>query len=260
MRALRAVTPSSGRGSPDRLPPHGVLLKRGPDGPLGEDPAEHQHHDLAAKCPALRYAHHPAGGFRERHPSPLNPMQRVIERVRKLPQVVIGKLAGIARGGAAEFLSALDMRFAGKTRGKLAQMEVLTGIIPRSGATVYLPLLFGRARTLEVILGADLFVAELAERCGWINRALPDDALDAFVTTLARRIAGLAPGVIAAAKAAVDAGAPGMLDALKAQNDHLGEIFARPAAARLTKAALAAGAQTREGERDLEALLSGLAA
>ncbi|CAN5257046.1 enoyl-CoA hydratase/isomerase family protein [soil metagenome] len=190
----------------------------------------------------------------------LNPMQRVFERVRRLPQVKIGKLRGYARGGGAEFLSALDMRFASLERAGLAQMEVLTGIIPGSGATVYLPPLLGRARTLEVILGAALFDAATAERYGWINRALPDAELDGFVTSLAARIGRLAPGVADAAVAAVDAGRISPLEALKVQNTLLGETFARPAAATLTRAAVAAGAQTREGERDLERLLNGLSA
>jgi enoyl-CoA hydratase/carnithine racemase len=42
---------------------------------------------------------------------------------------------------------------------------------------------------MEAILGADDFSAEQAERYGWINRALPDADLDAFVARLARRIA-----------------------------------------------------------------------
>jgi hypothetical protein len=42
---------------------------------------------------------------------------------------------------------------------------------------------------MEAILGADDFDAETAERYGWINRALPDADLDAFVARLARRIA-----------------------------------------------------------------------
>jgi enoyl-CoA hydratase/carnithine racemase len=42
---------------------------------------------------------------------------------------------------------------------------------------------------MEAILGAADLSAEVAERYGWINRALPDAELDAFVATLARRIA-----------------------------------------------------------------------
>ena len=42
---------------------------------------------------------------------------------------------------------------------------------------------------MEAILGAADFDADEAERYGWINRALPDAELDAFVARLARRIA-----------------------------------------------------------------------
>jgi enoyl-CoA hydratase/carnithine racemase len=42
---------------------------------------------------------------------------------------------------------------------------------------------------MEAILGAADFSAEMAERYGWVNRALPDAELDAFVAHLARRIA-----------------------------------------------------------------------
>ncbi|WP_239028197.1 enoyl-CoA hydratase/isomerase family protein [Pseudonocardia acidicola] len=41
----------------------------------------------------------------------------------------------------------------------------------------------------EAILGAADFDADEAERYGWVNRALPDAGLDAFVARLARRIA-----------------------------------------------------------------------
>ncbi len=185
----------------------------------------------------------------------LNPMQRLFERLRALPQVTIGKLAGKARGGGAELLQALDMRFASLERGALAQMEAPTGIIPGAGGTVYLPRLVGRARALEIILGAELIDAATAERYGWINRAVPDVELDAFVDRLAQHIAALPDGVIAAAKAAVDANFADPLAALLVQNTLLGETFARPAAAELTRQALANGAQTRDGERDLEAIL-----
>jgi enoyl-CoA hydratase/carnithine racemase len=46
-----------------------------------------------------------------------------------------------------------------------------------------------RGRAMEVILGAADFSADEAERYGWVNRALPDAELDAFVAALARRIA-----------------------------------------------------------------------
>jgi enoyl-CoA hydratase/carnithine racemase len=47
-----------------------------------------------------------------------------------------------------------------------------TGLIPIGGAVDRLPHLMGRGRALEVILGCDDFDAALAERYGWINRAI----------------------------------------------------------------------------------------
>ena len=52
-----------------------------------------------------------------------------------------------------------------------------------------LPRLMGRGRALEVLLGADDIPGELAELYGYVNRALPDADLDAFVDALATRIA-----------------------------------------------------------------------
>ena len=185
----------------------------------------------------------------------LNTMQRFHERIRSLPQVTIGKLAGRASGGGAEFLEAMDMRFAAQGRAKIVQNEVLTGIIPGAGATAYLPRLLGRARSSEAILGTAVFDADLAERYGWINRGLPEHVLDDFVDQLARRIAGLPSGVIAAAKTAVDAADGEIREALRTQNRQISALFRTPIAAELNQAALNAGAQTREGERDLEGIL-----
>ena len=60
---------------------------------------------------------------------------------------------------------------------------------PGGGGTERLPPLVGRGRALEIILGANDFDGETAERYGYVNRALPDAELDGFVDVLARRIA-----------------------------------------------------------------------
>ena len=115
--------------------------------------------------------------------------------------------------------------------------------------------LVGRARALELILGGQLVDAELAEKYGLINRALPAGELDSFVGSLATRIARLRPEIIAAVKRAVTAAAtPITLDGLTLENEALTRLFTADAAA-LAHKQLAAGVQTREGERRLEALL-----
>ncbi|MFC8452230.1 enoyl-CoA hydratase/isomerase family protein [Kitasatospora sp. NPDC057223] len=186
-----------------------------------------------------------------------NPGQALHERFRTLPQVTIGKLAGRARGGGAEFLLALDMRFAATGRAWLGLPEVSLGMIPGGGGTQYLPRLTGRARALEIILGSDGFDAELAERYGWVNRALPAAELDGFVERLARRIASYPAAAVAAARAAVDAAHLPVPEGLLVENELIQQVFFTPETTRRVKDALAAGAQTREGELDLEGLLAG---
>jgi enoyl-CoA hydratase/carnithine racemase len=186
-----------------------------------------------------------------------NVMQTMHEEVRALPQVTIGKIEGFARGGGNEFLMALDMRFAAIGRSGQAQPETLSGIIPGGGGTQYLTALAGRARTLELILGGELAGAELAERYGLINRALPADELDRFVTTLAGRIATLGPDIIGAVKTAVSAATVPITErALAAENDALTGLFTADTVA-LAHKLLAVGVQTREGERGLEEILNG---
>jgi enoyl-CoA hydratase/carnithine racemase len=186
-------------------------------------------------------------------PEGLNVFQAFGETLRRQPQVTIVKLAGLARGGGAEFVAAADMSFAAIGRAGLGQVEALIGIVPGGGGTQYANLRMGRARALEVVLGADLFDAETAERYGWVNRALPADEIDAFVDRLASQIAALPPGVIAAAKQALP---PDDLAAgLARENDAWAGLFVLPAAERLIRGGLEHGAQTRDGERRLEDLM-----
>ena len=90
----------------------------------------------------------------------------------------------------------------------LAQPEVALGIIPGGSGTQRLPRLLGRARALEIILGCDDIPADLAERWGYVNRALPPAELRPFVERLALRIASFPASAIALAKGAVDAADP----------------------------------------------------
>jgi enoyl-CoA hydratase/carnithine racemase len=189
-------------------------------------------------------------------PEGVNVFQAVGEQLRRQPQVTIVKLAGKARGGGAEFVIAADMAFAAIGTAGLGQIEALMGIVPGGGATQYLTERVGRNRALEIVLGADLFDAETAERYGWVNRAVPAHELDEFVDRLAADIAALPDGVVAAAKHAI---VPGdHADGLVRENDAWAGLVFRPATAQLMGAGLTHGAQTRDGEQDLEGLLRGL--
>jgi enoyl-CoA hydratase/carnithine racemase len=186
----------------------------------------------------------------------LNPFQSLSERLRRLPQVTIVKLEGIARGGGAEFVTAADMSFAAIGRGAISQVEALMGIVPGGAGTQYLRHRVGRNRALEIVLGADLFEAEMAERYGWVNRALPAEGISAFVDDLAKNIAALADGVIAAAKQALPADDFG--EGLKIEDAAWAGLVALPAAGHAILGGLERGAQTPEVERNLERMLRNL--
>jgi enoyl-CoA hydratase/carnithine racemase len=186
-------------------------------------------------------------------PAGLNVFQALGELVRNLPQITIAKLAGIARGGGAEFVAACDMAFGAIGRAGLGQVEALMGIVPSGGAMQYLSTRMSRGRLLEVILGAGLFGAEEAAAYGWINRALPSNELDVFVGELARNIASLPDGVARAAKRVVPPA--DLMDGFAREEAEWGKLFANPAAERLIRGGLAQGAQTPDGEKRLEVIL-----
>src|SRR6266576_1580072 len=121
-------------------------------------------------------------------------------RVTKSSVVSIAKIRGCVRGVSSEFVLACDMRFASRENTLLGQPEVGVGLHPGGGGAERLPHLVGRGRALEIILGANDFDGDTAERYGYVNRALPDAELDGFVDALARRIASFDRRAIAAAK------------------------------------------------------------
>jgi enoyl-CoA hydratase/carnithine racemase len=92
------------------------------------------------------------------------------------------------------------MRFASRENTLLGQPEVGVGVHPGGGGAERLPHLVGRGRALEIILGANDFDGDTAERYGYVNRSLPDAELDGFVDALARRIASFDRQALAAAK------------------------------------------------------------
>jgi enoyl-CoA hydratase/carnithine racemase len=170
-----------------------------------------------------------------------------LDRLRTIPKVTIGMIDGQARGGGAEFLSSLDLRFAGP-RTVLGQPEVAMGILPGASGTQRLPRLLGRARALEVVLGCGDVTAEEAERWGWVNRLLPSDRLRPFVEELAGRIAAWPPQAVAEAKAAVDAALGPVAPGLTHESNAFFRLIATGGHVEPMERFLAAGGQTREGE------------
>ena len=137
----------------------------------------------------------------------------------------IAVIRGRVRGGGSEFALGCDIRFASREKAIFGQPEVGTGLIPGGGALERLPLLVGRSRALEIVMGANDFDANTAERYGWINRAVPDAELDAFVVDFVGRVLSFDRQALQAAKSIINsAGLPDPA-ALKATQDIFFQTF-----------------------------------
>jgi enoyl-CoA hydratase/carnithine racemase len=173
--------------------------------------------------------------------------------------VTIAQIEGRVRGAGSELVLACDLRFAARESAVFAQPEVGLGALPGAGGIQHLTRLLGRARALEVILSADDYDADLAERYGWINRALPRSTLGGFVRSLAHRIAAFPAASVGAVKERVNAIALAPVDEFRRDSGLFGDLMRDAEAQDRIKAAMKQGLQTRDAELALGRLLGELA-
>ena len=169
--------------------------------------------------------------------------------------VSIAQIEGRVRGVGSEFVLACDMRFAARESAIFGQFEPSFGVIPGAGGAQHLTRLLGRGRALEVMLSAQDYDADLAERYGWINRALPAAELNDFVRSLALRIAGFPAMGHAVVKERVNAIALPSVEDIRRDSDLFLEGTRTNEFRKLMKAAMKRGFQTRDAEMDLARLV-----
>jgi enoyl-CoA hydratase/carnithine racemase len=173
--------------------------------------------------------------------------------------VTIAQIEGRVRGAGSEFALACDMRFAARESAIFGQFELAFGVIPGAGGAQHLARLMGRARALEVMLSAEDYDADLAERYGWINRALPASALGDFVSSLAHRIASFPSAGREVVKERVNAiGLPPVED-IRRDSDLFIEGVRSPEFQDRMQAAMKHGFQTRDAEMALARMLGDMA-
>ena len=172
--------------------------------------------------------------------------------------VTIAQIEGRVRGVGSEFILACDMRFAARESAIFGQFEPAFGVIPGAGAAQHLTRLMGRGRALEVLLSADDYDAEIAERYGWINRALPAAELDDFVKRLALRIGSFPAAGHVVVKNRVNAIALASAEDIRRDSDLFLEGVGAPEYQRRMQAAMKRGFQTREAEMNLGQLVADL--
>jgi enoyl-CoA hydratase/carnithine racemase len=173
-------------------------------------------------------------------PTGLPPWPDFLVRLTRAPVASIALIRGRATGNGSELTLACDMSFASREKTIISQWEVGVGMVAGGGPMARLPHLIGRNRALEVLLSSEDLSADQAQAYGYINRALPDSELDAFVETLATRIAGFDKWAIANTKRLVNTSLPPDVE-LGAGWDACVASLGRPAAQNGIKALIARG-------------------
>jgi enoyl-CoA hydratase/carnithine racemase len=169
--------------------------------------------------------------------------------------VTIAQIEGRVRGAGSEFVLACDMRFAARESAIFGQLEAAFGLIQGAGAIQHLTRLMGRGRALEVLLSAQDYDAELAERYSWVNRALPAAALGDFVKSLAHRMASFPAASRAVIRERVNGIALAPAEDFRRDSDLFLDCARTPESQARTKSAMNRGFQTRNAEMDLDRML-----
>jgi enoyl-CoA hydratase/carnithine racemase len=173
-------------------------------------------------------------------PTGLPPWPDFLVRLTRAPVASIALIRGRATGNGSELTLACDMSFASREKAIISQWEVGVGLVAGGGPMARLPKLIGRNRALEVLLSSDDIRGDQAEAYGYVNRALPDADLDAFIEALATRIAGFDKWAIANTKRLVNTSLPPEVE-LSAGWDACMAAIARPAAQNGIKALMDRG-------------------
>ncbi len=182
----------------------------------------------------------------------------LFRRLSQTKAVTIAQVEGRTRGAGSEFVLACDMIFAARETAIFAQMEASFGVIPGGAGAQHLTRRMGRARALEVMLSADDYDAEIAERYNWINRALPAAELGPFVSRLAHRIATFPAMGHAIVKERVNAISLAPIEDFRRDSDLFGDGVREPEPMRRIQSLTRRGFQTREAELQLGRLLGDL--
>jgi enoyl-CoA hydratase/carnithine racemase len=110
---------------------------------------------------------------------------RMMTAFQAVPQVVIARVHALATAAGCQLVASCDLAVAATSAG----FAIPGG---RGGLFCHTPLVavarnIGRKRALEMAFTGDAIDAETAAEWGLVNRAVPDDQLDAAVDDLLRR-------------------------------------------------------------------------
>ncbi|MHB8567399.1 MAG: enoyl-CoA hydratase/isomerase family protein [Nitrososphaerales archaeon] len=126
----------------------------------------------------------------------------VIQRIRGTDKPVIAMINGVAAGAGMGIALACDLRVMSEG-AKFVEAFAKIGLIPDSGATFFMPRLFGLSKTMELIFTGEGVEASEALRLGAVNKVVSPDKLEGETRAIAEKLA-MGPRGIGLSKRAVN--------------------------------------------------------
>lgn len=124
---------------------------------------------------------------------------RLAEVIRNNGKPVIAAVRGYCVGGGNSLMLLCDMTIA--TEGsKFGQVGPKMGSTPLWWSTQLLPRLVGEKKAREIVMLCRQYTAAEAERMGWINKAVPDDQLEAEVAQWCQELLEKSPQALRLSK------------------------------------------------------------
>lgn len=149
--------------------------------------------------------------FSEDGPSPVERFMLALMESKKPVAAAIG---GLAVGIGVTMLLHCDLVYASRI-ATFSTPFVKLALAPEFASSITMPAVMGRAKAAEMLLLGEKITAEEAERAGLVARVFADEELLEQATARCRKLARLAPGAVADAKALLRAPAEDLGDRMK---------------------------------------------
>jgi enoyl-CoA hydratase/carnithine racemase len=131
--------------------------------------------------------------------------------LHRLPKPTIAKVGGVAAGAGCNLALGCDLVVASQD-ARFSEIFARRGLSIDFGGSWLLPRLIGLHKAKELAFFAEVISAQDAKEFGIVNRVVPADELDGFVTDWARRLASGPPLALSLTKAMLNSSLSATMD------------------------------------------------
>lgn len=135
--------------------------------------------------------------------TPIEEARHIVDDIVALTKPLVAAVNGHAVGLGAVLATLADISYVAES-AKLGDLHVHAALPAGNGAAAVWPLLVGINRAKQLLMAGDLLTAAEAERLGLITRVVPTPEVLPAATSMAVRLAQLAPQAVQGTKMAIN--------------------------------------------------------